>query len=272
MTGTYDALDAIRIGDALKAFSKENLTSPYSSKVSCFKSIDSTNAWLLANGSDGDVCLSETQTSGRGRRNNPWISPDSGNIYLSFCCYIDNSVQHRSLLGLVAGIATAEALQEIGLTGHGLKWPNDIFWKDKKLGGILVQTAENYQKFIIGIGLNVSLPDASRNEITQDAVSLEEALQDTAIDRETVVVILLQRLLLHSEMFAKLPFQAFSHSWQRWDILHGREVSFQHQDQEVTGNVKGIDQQGRIGIYLDSTSNIEYFSAADIKLKKPSFI
>lgn len=272
MTGKYTALDAKRISNALKAFSNENLKSPYIGNVSCFKSIDSTNAWLLDNGKEGDVCLSEAQTSGRGRRDNPWISPDSGNIYLSFCCYIDNNVQHRSLLGLVAGIATAEALQEIGLTGHGLKWPNDIFWKDKKLGGILVQTAENYQKFIIGIGLNVSLPDAIRDEITQTAVSLEEALQDTAFDRETVVVTLLQRLLLHLEMFAELPFHAFSHSWQRWDILHGREVKFQHQDQEITGKVEGIDQHGRIAICLDTTSKIDYFSAADIKLKKPSHI
>ena len=270
MVTKFDALNAERINDALKQFSKENLQTPYTGQVSCFETIDSTNAWLLVNGKDGDICLSETQTAGRGRRDNSWVSPQSGNIYLSFCCYIDSTVQHRSLLSLVAGIATAEALQENGLTGHGLKWPNDIFWQDKKLGGILIQTAENYQKFIIGIGLNVRLPDDSRSEITQAAVSLEEALHGKTFDRETVVITLLQRLLLHSEMFSELPFQAFSQSWQRWDILHGREVSFQHQDQHITGKVEGIDQQGRMGIRLDSTSNIAYYSAADIKLKKPS--
>ncbi len=268
MTAKYDALNAERISAAIQQFSKQNLQSPYTSKISCFETIDSTNTWLLKNGKHGDFCLSETQTAGRGRRENQWVSPQSGNIYLSFCCYFDSNIQQRSLLGLIAGIAVAEALQDIGLTGHGLKWPNDIFWKDKKLGGILIQTAENYEKFVIGIGLNVSLPKESRVKITQQAVSLEEALQAKAFDRETVVIKLLQRLLLHAEMFADLSFQAFTQSWQRWDILHHREVGFQHQNQEITGRVDGIDEHGRIGILLES--GIEYFSAADIKLKKPT--
>lgn len=266
MPANFDALNAERITESITQFSRDNLKSPYTSKISCFKTIDSTNTWLLENGKNGDFCLSETQTAGRGRRDNQWISPNSGNIYLSFCCYFDNTVEHRSLLGLVTGIAIAEALEEVGLTGHGLKWPNDIFWKDKKLGGILIQTAENYEKFVIGIGLNVSLPEESLNEINQKAVSLENALHGKAFDRETVVIHLLQRLLLHAEMFAKVPFQAFLQSWQRWDILRNREVSFLHQNKEIMGTVDGIDRHGRIGILLES--GIEYFSAADIKLNK----
>lgn len=275
MTVKFDALHAQRITESIQTFSKENLNMPYKGKISCFDTIDSTNTWLLENGNDGDFCLSETQTAGRGRRDNQWISPNSGNIYLSYCCYFDNTISHRSLLGLVAGIAIVEALEDIGLTGHGLKWPNDILWKEKKLGGILIQTAENYEKFVIGIGLNVRLPQQSYNEITQAAVSLEDAFRGTTVNRELVVINLIQRLLSHSEMFAKLPFQAFSQSWQRWDILHGRTVSFQHQDKEITGEVDGIDKHGRIGISIQSEQNsgastVEYFSAADIKLKKPN--
>ncbi len=267
MTANFDALNAQRIHDAIHTFSKNHLNTTYNSKISCFDSIDSTNAWLIENGKDGDFCLSETQTAGRGRRDNQWVSPNSGNIYLSYCCYFDNTIEHQSLLGLIAGIAIAEALQEIGLSGHGIKWPNDIFWNGKKLGGILIQTADNYQKFVIGIGLNVSLPEESRNEITQAAVSLEDALKGKNFDRETIMINLIQRLLTHTEMFVQLPFQAFRQSWNRWDILHGQDVSFQHQNKEISGTVDGIDKHGRIGILLES--GIEYFSAADIKLKKP---
>ena len=266
MTTKFESLNAQRIQQSLQQFSQQHLEKPYEGKVSCFDSIDSTNTWLLENGNNGDFCLSETQTAGRGRRNNQWISPDSGNIYLSFCCYFDNTVAHRSLLGLVAGIAIAEALQEIGLSGHGLKWPNDVFWNGKKLGGILIQTADNYEKFIIGIGLNVSLPQDSREEITQAAVSLEDALKGRALDREEVVIRLLQRLLSHSEIFARLPFKAFLESWNRWDILREQAVTFQHQNKEISGTVEGIDKHGRIGILLES--GLEYFSAVDIKLKK----
>ena len=268
MTAKFDALNAERIHTSIQQFSQENLDSPYSGKINCFDTIDSTNAWLLENGKNGDFCLSETQTAGRGRRDNQWISPNSGNIYLSYCCYFNNSVKHRSLLGLVAGIATAEALKNIGLSGHGLKWPNDIFWRRKKLGGILIQTADNYEKFVVGIGLNVSLPEHTHNEITQAAVSLEDALNDKELNREQIVIELMQRLLWHSDFFAELPFHAFQQSWNRWDILHGQTVSFQHQDQEISGKVEDVDIHGRIGILLESGT--EYFSAADIKLKKPT--
>jgi len=267
MTAKYNALNEQHIQQSIQEYSKQSLNTPYLGKVSCFESIDSTNTWLLENGKHHDICLSETQTAGRGRQNNPWVSPNSGNIYLSFCCYFNDNIKHRSLLGLVAGIATSEALQESGLTGQGIKWPNDIFWNDKKLGGILIQTAENYEKFIIGIGLNISLPDESLSEISQAATSLEEAMLRQTVDREQVVIHLIQHLLSHVDIFATLPFHAFLKSWQRWDILHGRTVSFQYQGKEVSGIVEGIDNHGRIGVLLNS--GIEYFSAVDIKLNKP---
>lgn len=267
MTVKLTALNAQRIQQSIQQYSQACLDKSYSGSINCFDSIDSTNTWLLKNGKDGDFCLSETQTAGRGRRNNQWVSSNKGNIYLSYCCYFDSSVRHRSLLGLVAGIAIAEALQEVGLSGHGLKWPNDIFWNAKKLGGVLIQTADNYEKFIIGIGLNVSLPQASYNKITQAAVSLENALKGKCFDREIVVIKIIQRLLSHAEMFPQLPFQAFLQSWNRWDILRAQTVVFQHKNQEVSGKVEGIDEQGFIGILLES--GVEYFSAAEIKLKKP---
>lgn len=268
MTANFDALNAQRIQDSIQQFSTKNLDTPYRGSINCFESIDSTNAWLLENGKDGDFCLSETQTAGRGRQNNPWVSPNSGNIYLSYCCYFDKSIEHRSLLGLVVGITIAESLEEIGLSGHGIKWPNDIFWNSKKLGGILIQTADNYEKFVIGIGLNISLPKESHSEITQAAVSLEEALKGKSFDREEVAIQLIQNLLSYSEIFPKLPFQAFLKSWNRWDILRDQEVSFQHQNKVISGKVNDIDKHGRIGILLESGT--EYFSAADIKLKKPA--
>ena len=285
MTTKFEALSAQELLQNIQQFSKERLDSPYNGKITCFETIDSTNAWLLANGGNGDFCLSETQTAGRGRRNNEWVSPDSGNIYLSFCCYFNHSVEHRSLLGLVAGVAIAEALDEIGLKDHGIKWPNDIFWKGQKLGGILIQTAENYEKFIIGIGLNVCLPDKSLEKITQTATSLEQALTDQKLDREKIVTEIMKRLLSYIEVFPQLPFHVFLKEWNRWDILHGKTVSFEHQNNEISGLVNGIDRHGRIGIIIEKPSidkqsdnvkiqslesKVDYFSVADIKLSKSS--
>jgi len=267
MSVHIDALNTNRLQEALQQYSATELNKNYRSKISCFDSIDSTNTWLLKNGDEGDFCLSETQTAGRGRRDNQWISPSSGNIYLSHCCYFDELIEHRSLLGLIVGIAIAETLQEVGLKGHGIKWPNDIFWQGKKLGGILIQTAENYEKFVIGIGLNVNLPEQSKQEITQVATSLNEAMK-TDFKREDLIICLMQNLLFHMHLFPQLAFSSFLQSWKRWDILQGQTVSLRHQGSELSGVVVDIDRHGRIGILLNSQR--EYFSAADIKLQKPT--
>ena len=235
-------------------------------QISFFESIDSTNAWLIENGDCGDICLSETQTAGRGRRDNKWVSPSSGNIYFSICICLDSTKQHRSLLGLIAGIAIVEALQDIGLNGHGIKWPNDIFWERKKLGGILVQSSSQSDKFIIGVGLNISLPTESISEITQAAVSLDEAMPGL-YSRDQLLIQLIRRMLLHLTEFNDLIFDDFIKRWEKWDILRGETVNFKHQDTLISGVVKGLDQHGRLAIRMPD-GGLQYFSSADIKLAK----
>ena len=263
MSVKHKPFDSKKIRNAALQFSNGSATP----KISFLKSVNSTNAWLLENGECGDICLSEKQTAGRGRRNNDWVSPDSGNIYFSYCCCLDNSVVHRSLLGLVTGIAIAEALQDIGLREHGIKWPNDIFWNSKKLGGVLIQTSNKSDKFIIGIGLNLSLPKSCYNEITQAAVSLDEAMKSITFSRDELVIHLIRQLKLQLNSFKNIDIDDFKQSWNKWDILRGENVSFQHQNSPVNGRVEELDIHGRLGI-SNATGEIEYFSSAEIKLNK----
>ena len=126
-------------------------------KISYFQSIDSTNSYLLKHGECGEICISESQSAGRGSRGNTWVSPESGSLYFSLCWCVDEIPETWSLLGLLVGIAIAETLEDIGLKGHGIKWPNDIFWRQQKMGGILVETVNQTGKLVIGIGLNLKL-------------------------------------------------------------------------------------------------------------------
>ena len=265
MSEKHKPFNIERIRNAVQQLSRDS----QGTKISFFESINSTNAWLLENGQCGDICLSEMQTAGRGRRDNNWVSPGSGNIYLSYCCCFDDSVKHRSLLGLVTGIAIAEALADIGLSGHGIKWPNDIFWGNKKLGGVLIQTSNQSDKFIIGIGLNLSLPNSCYNEITQAAVSLEDAMQGELFSRDDLLIQLIRQLTLQLNKFEQITFNDFKHSWNKWDILRGKHVSFQHHNSLITGKVEELDTHGRLGI-ANATGVLEYFSSAEIKLQKAS--
>jgi BirA family biotin operon repressor/biotin-[acetyl-CoA-carboxylase] ligase len=234
-----------------------------------FKSLNSTNSWLIENGKCGDICISEIQTTGRGRRGNKWQSPQ-GNIYFSLCWCFDEIVEHQSLLGLITGIAIAEALSDIGLTAHGLKWPNDIFWQQKKLGGILLETVAQSDKVIIGIGLNVSLPSEIEKEIDQPVTSIQEALKatgDSRLSKEVLLVHLIKRLQSRLAEFKTLNFDDFIKSWKKWDILQGKQVSFYFKNAIITGEVVDIDQHGRIGI-LKQSGEVCFYSSADIKSKE----
>ncbi len=239
-----------------------------------FDCVDSTNSYLLENGCCGDICISDSQHAGRGRRGNQWISPASGNLYFSLDWCFDNISEYWSLLGLIVGIACCEALAEIGLKKHGIKWPNDIYWNRKKLGGILLETRDQSGELVIGIGLNISLPISAKANINQAATSLEEAMKASQSDkifsnniREALIISLIKRLYYHLNHFKQFSFSQFSKSWEIWDILQNEWVSFEHQNNKITGRVAGIDKQGQLGI-VDANGQLTFFSTADIRLKK----
>lgn len=233
--------------------------------INYFESVNSTNSWLLEHGQCGDVCISESQTAGRGRRGNTWISP-TGNVYFSLCWCFTKSIEHMSLLGLVVGTAIAEALSDIGLEEHGIKWPNDIFWQQKKLGGILLETVDQSGRIVIGIGINIS-HSIDKEIISQPVISLNEAMENPKVSKDQLIICLIQRLQEKLIKFTQLNFDQFRQEWQAWDILYGKQVSFMHQGINISGRVTGIDKHGRLGI-LKNERDLCYYSTADISLNK----
>ena len=238
-------------------------------KIHYLQEVTSTNSWLQNNGQCGDICISEKQINGRGRHGNNWVSPDNGNIYLSFCYCLPDETQYQSLLGLVAGIAIAEALKDIGLKGHGVKWPNDIYWQRKKMGGVLIETSNRSNKFIIGIGLNISLTGIEADNINQHITSVKDAMLDDEFSRDELLIRIIHRLSGQLKDFDTMDFQYFKHSWEEWDILHGESVHFAHQGSVVSGKVTDIDRHGRLGI-LNALGETQFYTSADIRIDKKS--
>ena len=247
-------------------------------KIHHFKNLDSTNTWLQKNGQCGDVCISDEQTAGRGRRGNQWLSPATGNIYFSIKWCFDSIIQqieHFSLLGLSVGIAVAEALADIGLQNHGVKWPNDIYWQQKKMGGILIENKSSSNDVIIGIGLNMVMPDAEASKIDQHITSLSEALAHTEplnkpsqTTRTELLIAMIKRLTLHLTSFPTLAFDDFERDWNNWDILRNKSITFEQQNKPITATVVGLNQQGQLGL-LEQDNQLHYYSSADIRLTKP---
>jgi len=123
-----------------------------------FSEVTSTNDILWKKAQTGisgtAVCLAEMQTAGRGRRGGQWVSPASGNIYLSLMRSL-NIEDVRNGLSIAIGIALINTLRTEGIEGLQLKWPNDVLYKRRKLAGILVESRYGSQNYVtIGIGLH----------------------------------------------------------------------------------------------------------------------
>ena len=132
-------------------------------RVSVLPVIDSTNQYLLdriSELSSGDACVAEYQQAGRGRRGRKWFSPFGSNLYLSMYWKLDQGPAAAMGLSLVIGIVMAEVLQRLGAEDVRVKWPNDLYLKDRKLAGILVELTGktgDAAQLVIGAGINLKM-------------------------------------------------------------------------------------------------------------------
>ncbi|MFA6037826.1 MAG: bifunctional biotin--[acetyl-CoA-carboxylase] ligase/biotin operon repressor BirA [Legionellales bacterium] len=198
----------------------------------------------------GTVCLAEYQSQGRGRLGRTWVSPMGSNVYCSMAWQFNKGASTLMGLSLVAGLAVIHALNQLGAKNIGLKWPNDIFWQNKKLGGILVEIAGDALgpcDVIIGIGLNVNMP---RNiKIDQAFSDLSHAMQRT-ISRNQLIAYMISALNDYLSGFEQTGFNGFLDEWLKYDILHNQAVKITQFDQILDGLVTGIDEQGQLKVNI----------------------
>ena len=125
-----------------------------------YDEIDSTNdeAKRIEGIKDFHIFITEKQTKGRGRHGKKWSSPNSGNIYMTIST--SQNTSQINPISLISGLICKKAIDKlIRQPSIMLKWPNDILFNDKKIGGILVETEINKEniKTIIGIGINLNI-------------------------------------------------------------------------------------------------------------------
>jgi BirA family transcriptional regulator, biotin operon repressor / biotin---[acetyl-CoA-carboxylase] ligase len=142
---------------------------------------ESTNALAGAavrdGAAEGLVILAEEQTSGRGRLDRTWQSPPRAGILMSMVLRPTVSPASWPLLSLLAGLSVVEAVVAVGKVDAVLKWPNDVLFGGKKLGGILAERVED--AVVVGVGLNVSTraEELPVEQATSVAIAVKEVLR-----------------------------------------------------------------------------------------------
>ena len=242
-------------------------------QIEVLQQVESTSDYLLEQSRLRDVnrhvCLAETQSSGRGRRQRGWHASPYRNVVLSMGWRFDDGMSGLAGLGIAAGITIARTLHEAGFdNGIGLKWPNDIVWNDSKLGGLLIDVRGEHDGpclAVLGLGLNIALSEKDQQAIDQPCVSLQQITKDP-LDRNALVADLVQALHVLFEEYESIGFDSFQQEWINYDRLHEREVRVIRGDSYFSGVAKGIDELGAL-LLDEGEKPFSRFLSGDVSLR-----
>jgi BirA family biotin operon repressor/biotin-[acetyl-CoA-carboxylase] ligase len=217
---------------------------------------------------DHSFVFADWQSAGRGRRGRQWISPPATN--LQFSCFKRFAGGYASLAGLslAAGVAVAQALEDCGAGGVGLKWPNDLMHEDAKLGGILVELGGEFMgpcHAVIGVGINMQGAEAMRRMLDRPCTDLGRACGGAAPSRNVLAAALVSRLVDALDVFADSGFPAFVDAWSGRDVLAGRAVRVDGTHGVFDGTAAGVDARGALCVRRGS--RMECLDSAEVTVR-----
>lgn len=265
ITGGLQLLDGQRILDLLAESARELL-----GQFLCFDEVDSTNRFLLEQGRRGDICVAERQTAGRGRRGRQWFSPYGRNLYLSLRWHFDQGVADLEGLSLAVGVLVAESLQELGVQGVELKWPNDLLCDGQKLGGVLIEVGGDLNgdcAVVVGVGLNVamhnSLESKAQSLIQQPWTDL--CRQGFVGNRNQLCATLIEALLPALKSYPERRFGFYRERWESRASWRNQPIQVHSPGHVTQGVMLGVDATGGLRVRTDTGEVI--LSGGEISLR-----
>lgn len=234
-----------------------------------FDEIASTNGFMLDHTTElknGDVCVAEYQSAGRGRRGRIWVSPYGHHLYFSLFWTFPQGMAQAMGLSLVVACTLVEVLKSFGVENIGVKWPNDIYLDNKKLAGILIEMsgqADSLCQLIIGVGVNMAMSEAQGKGIDQPWSDLSELVDMP--DKTALVIALQKQLKRDIQLFEREGLAAFKTRWQAADLFYGREIHLLMGEKSVEGICRGVDEQG--AVLLETADGVQAFIGGEISLR-----
>ena len=250
--------------DKEKILSK--LSNEFRSKVvlEVFDTISSTNDYLLRKEKNKDIkiCIAEEQTKGRGRRGKSWISPKFKNIYFSLNSYLKK--EDLSGFSIAVALSVSKVLTKINVMSL-IKWPNDLLVGNKKICGILIETAMvgELTKVVIGIGINVNMEYSELIDQEWTSIKLEKK---KSADRNSIISEMINQLCITLNKFEQEEFDYFLKKFKSLDLLKDKEFTLKDRPKE-TFIGKGIDEKGLLIAQNLKDQGIVKFSSGEVSLK-----
>lgn len=195
---------------------------------------------------DGHIMMAEVQTAGRGRRGRKWETPFGKTIALTLGVSIDMYASAVSCLSLVVGIAVAEALISVGVTGVRLKWPNDVLIDGGKVGGILTElvVATKPVEVVVGIGVNVGSAAFIRQVVDYPVADVCDYVDGPV--RNRLVAELINHVLRQCRFLEENGFTSLKERWMQLDAFRSRDVVITSPSEQVHGKAVGLGSNGEL--------------------------
>lgn len=268
----------------LAALGEQNAAGTPDIHLEIHQQLESTNTYLMkqagANANLGygpaaahATCVAaELQTKGRGRRGRSWQAALGASLTFSLLWRFQCGASALSGLSLAVGVAMMRALRQSGVPQARLKWPNDVIVAGKKgylkLAGILIELQgdmDGPSAAVIGIGINLRLPEEMRRHIDQPAIDLAELVQPS-INPNVLLGTLLKQLALVLGEFERDGFDGLRSEWLQYHAYHMQSVRLLLPDgRELYGVVNGVAADGVL--LVDTAQGEQRFSSGEISLR-----
>ncbi len=210
-----------------------------------------------------NLCIAEHQSKGKGRKQRTWVSPVGENIYFSLAgkIHISNTQVQLSSLPLLIALALCHTLDELDIHDVMIKWPNDIYIKNKKLAGILVDIISQSGRSvdaIIGIGINVNMHTLQDDALIDQAWTSLLLSTGRIFNRSILLTRLVNKIIRYISVYEVEGFSYFYTKWCAKDYLQGKKIQIVKDDKISIVEVLGINLQGALCVEDKGVKKILY--------------
>lgn len=246
--------------------------------IQTMESTTSTNdlAKLYANHNSTTpaIFISEEQTAGRGRLGRKFVSPSKTGLYISLCLFPTIALEDLSLITCATAVACVETLEELTGKSLNIKWVNDLFYQDKKVGGILTEIISDFesqqvQALIVGMGINLienpqSFPE-ELHSIVGSIFSSKTEYDNSSFNRNHFIAQFLEKWTFYYQNLSK---RDFIESYKEHSNVIGKFVNIFEGNQTYSAYAKDIDENGHLIIEKeDNTLHSLSYGEVSIRTK-----
>ncbi|HAR45813.1 MAG TPA: biotin--[acetyl-CoA-carboxylase] ligase [Nitrospiraceae bacterium] len=241
-------------------------------KVHLLAEVESTNSAAVemaaAGAPEGTIVAAEVQTGGKGRLGRTWISP-KGNLYLSVILRPKIAPNKAPLVTLMGAVAVVSAIRKQTEVHAQIKWPNDIFSGERKIGGLLTEMRaepDQVRHIVLGIGLNVNMNAASLPPAVASLATTLSAETGSPVNRTGLLVEIASELDRWYQTFLKNDAEILR-AWEAMNMTIGRQVTVSSANETIQGTAEAIDHDGRLVIRTIDGA-LQAVAAGDVTLVK----